>query len=154
VDAPKIAREVHTMLTEDPLEKYFGVSPREARKIQTVRSFMFSLDLTIHIRRKTGWVIGDCDAFICFSDASARESKFDKWLDNLTNKITRLESRAWTEEQTKRINEFKTKVRKVVPEALGKRTKTMLYLDHVATMPDKQGRGYGTALCKILSEKV
>ena len=54
----------------------------------------------------------------------------------------------------KRRLEVKTKMSKTAEETLGKMRNQMVSLDSIATTPEKQGHGYGTALGKIVTAAV
>ncbi|KAH8107645.1 hypothetical protein BXZ70DRAFT_1606 [Cristinia sonorae] len=56
-----------------------------------------------------------------------------------------------TAEQNRRSAEFSRKMRPALEEALGDRLASCISLDFLATLPDKQGHGYGSALCNIVT---
>ena len=50
--------------------------------------------------------------------------------------------------------EVKEKLEKAIDEAIGARKAEMHCLEIIATSPEKQGRGYGSALAKLVTDVV
>jgi len=154
-DLPKVAKDSSTILalTDDPMDRYLLGSPEEAVRLRKLITIERGLGISLPVRRKMAWAIDDGDAFMGYSDPMAPQSKLSQFIDKITIFIIEQRTRFHSEEQKKRLKELQTKLRKVIPDALGDRRNIMLCLDYVSTVPEKRSRGYGTALVKILTTK-
>jgi len=152
-DIPRVVKATRKALSDDPLERYLYVAPEENKRLRKVKIIEYGLGFSIHVRHKKGWIVDGGDAFMCYSDPRISRSKLSKLIDKWTMSILQLEGRFFNEEQKNRLKELQTKLRKAIANAVGERKGSMLYLDHIGTVPEKQGRGYGTALARILTTK-
>jgi predicted N-acetyltransferase YhbS len=53
-----------------------------------------------------------------------------------------------------RLTECQIKLKKAILDNIGERQKSMYYLANLATDPDHQGKGYGSALVKSFTARV
>ncbi|KAH8118698.1 hypothetical protein DFH11DRAFT_1568734 [Phellopilus nigrolimitatus] len=163
----KAVDSVTTAFENDPMNKYvFGDAekPSPTRSALTKRAWKVSFGRAI--KRKLAYTVNGGDAVIVATPAeedSTKPSLIDRAIDFVIKTILKtLQSQG--PEQMKvyltsqmsavsvalilhqRFNEVQSKSQKLREEKLGDSVKSMIYLNLIATAPESQGHGYGTAL--------
>ncbi|THH31292.1 hypothetical protein EUX98_g2865 [Antrodiella citrinella] len=148
--------EVTTAVLEtDPLNKYlvFTEDRRTGWFHRVVPDFIRDLYMSEFVRQKTAWTLDEGDAFVCygFSLFSSDPAKApSRWFTFVQPIVARLQPYFQSPEQNKRLKEIQTKLRPAMREVM-QTHKEMFCIEHVACTPEKQGHGYGTTLCKLVT---
>jgi len=149
-DLPNITRTVRATAINDPLYKYISEHRVRNRWRDKLQQVLESMTLSKFIDHRTAWVVDSGDAFIFYSDPAKHDTRRHKLLSYFASIIRKLTTKA---EQKRRHTEFMTKMNAALKASLGDRMKEMYYLDHLATIPAKQGRGYATTLCRVFTDE-
>ncbi|KAH8106043.1 hypothetical protein BXZ70DRAFT_412533 [Cristinia sonorae] len=146
---PRIVETIPDILAQDPLKRYLLETEDRKDNIFTRASFKFSAyaDMGTFAGKKTGYVIDNGDAHVCFSDPAKPTSRANGYLLKLAGWLYGL---SLSKEQTKRLKEMQVKYRAAIKEFLGEYGGDMFSIEHVGAIPAKQGHGYGTTLCKLV----
>ncbi|KAI0700776.1 hypothetical protein BC835DRAFT_1326425 [Cytidiella melzeri] len=153
-DIPEATRMGEDALEDDPLQHYLRDTPdastghyRESWRLH------FGASLAFPVRKGLVWTIGDSDAMVTSSwPADLLEDDLDKLIKNALSLFTVVSDNMLTEQQRQRQTAFITLFRQAILEFLGNRVKDMFELGGLATRPSKQGRGYGSALVRVVTD--
>ncbi|KAI0700763.1 hypothetical protein BC835DRAFT_364085 [Cytidiella melzeri] len=154
-DIPEAIRMVEDAFEEDPLQHYLRRDTPDADTTGHFRqSWRLSLgaNLAFIIRKGLVWTVGDSDAMVIYFPADLVEDDLDKIIKNALPLFTVAQANMLTEQQRQRQTAFAALFRQAVTEFLGDRVKDMFEVGGLATRPSKQGRGYGSALVKGVSD--
>ncbi|KAL4249110.1 hypothetical protein ABKN59_005787 [Abortiporus biennis] len=114
-------------LKDDPLTRYFTNSPGQINCM--LRRIVVRLGSVVSwissVSKGNAWVTSDGDAMIACPTNHWKSS-----------------------EEQKRMTEFGGKVRKMISETLGGKTKEMIWISSLATAVEKQRQGYGSMLSR------
>ncbi|KAJ3488792.1 hypothetical protein NLI96_g2578 [Meripilus lineatus] len=112
------------------------------------------LSWTIQVYQGRAWTIESGDAaVICVEPyKESQRPRKDKALEAIVRRFMRIQVLFDTKEQQKRRKEIGTKMEQLAEATLGEMQKEMVNLASIMTKPEKQGRGYGTALGKIVTD--
>ncbi|EJD01505.1 uncharacterized protein FOMMEDRAFT_158657 [Fomitiporia mediterranea MF3/22] len=146
----KLFESLEAAFKEDPVALYIKAgkerTPNEEAFYKKVWKFLHRRA----IKRKMAYTINAGDAAVIATPPEGDVSKpspIEHTIDFIIGGIVKLFLWANShQEQVKRVIELQTKMKKLVEEKLGDKTKSMYYVDLLATRPELQGHGYGTAL--------
>ncbi|PPR04065.1 hypothetical protein CVT24_010640 [Panaeolus cyanescens] len=146
-DIPKAAQTYCDAFRDDPMINYLDAGRRSNERL---RKFYVSTILRVH---RYSHILSTIDHGVAISSAKPAHFKpktADKLLDcfvQLTQHVGR------SKEQRKRLKEYNTKMKKALEETpeLGENIKDMILVELLATSPESQGHGYGTALLSALT---
>ncbi|TCD69849.1 hypothetical protein EIP91_005926 [Steccherinum ochraceum] len=138
------------IIDHDPLNTYLNDTPdRRNSRIQKLVERLFTIfDQFKYVHSGLSWTIDDGDASVCYSDPA---KPFPRWMQMFEASGSRILPKLKSKEQLNRLKEVQQKLRPALREVLEEHGKNMMCLEHVGTLPAKQGRGYGTILCKIVT---
>ncbi|THH30901.1 hypothetical protein EUX98_g3295 [Antrodiella citrinella] len=149
-DLANIINTIKASSVNDPVTLYVYEHKIPGRWRRQLSRMLDSLVLSNFIERQTAWTCDAGDAYLFYSDPAKHKTRRQKLVLKFAVFMFGL---IRTAEQKRRSEEVSKKMDAAVREALGDRKKDMFYLDHLGTTPAKQGRGYGTALCKVLADE-
>ncbi|KAI0693900.1 hypothetical protein BC835DRAFT_1415653 [Cytidiella melzeri] len=151
----KALRVMEAAIKNDPLHHYLRDTP-DANKGFYRRRFQFegTVVTALATRKHLAWTIGDVFALMMYEPAD----KVEDTLDMIIGRIMLLygkniSPRLLSKGQARRLATMGTKMNQAIDDTLGDRKKTMYRLADLATHPDFQRRGYGSALTKFVTEK-
>ncbi|KAI0796888.1 hypothetical protein C8Q75DRAFT_802560 [Abortiporus biennis] len=135
-------------LKDDPLTRYFTNSPGQINCM--LRRIVVRLGSVVSwissVSKGNAWVTSDGDAMIACAQSNKPVSWAIRMIGNIGNRFSRY-LRSWkSSEEQKRMTEFGGKVRKMISETLGGKTKEMIWISSLATAVEKQRQGYGSML--------
>lgn len=134
-------------LTNKQVGEHTPFSTKMAVKLESM--FLFSRE----IRLKTALTVADGDASVRFADPTRPPDTIDKIISSILAPIGKLIKLTHSHEQKKRYKEMQTKTDDAIEKSIGERRHEMFVIASLMTHPAKQGRGYGTALVKAVTEQ-
>jgi len=141
-------------LDSDPLSRYLMESEEQDRRdnvfLKAMKRLFRDIYRSQYVELNTAWTIDDGDAFVCYSDPAKPTPIAYRILASV---VAHLEPLMKSKEQMKRIKEVQSKLRPALKEVVEAHGKDMFCVEHLACTPAKQGRGYGTTLCKLVTEE-
>ncbi|KAI0963335.1 hypothetical protein AcW1_000441 [Taiwanofungus camphoratus] len=159
---PKTLRTIGSAFRDgsnDPVSRYVSDTPDYDKAIFFERSWkaLHWMFLSDAIRRNAAWTVDGGDSIIEFAAAHNSLPYGRRILERIISflKISfmgvfyALNSR----EQKLRTREWHAKFSASLKNKIGNRLLDMMYLDILATHPAKRGRGYATALVKLVTAK-
>ncbi|KAI0811106.1 acyl-CoA N-acyltransferase [Irpex lacteus] len=155
IDIPKATRMHEAAMQHDPVMHYFrDTSDAKAEHWQKKWRLDIAIVLYKSVRRGQTWVIGDSLATLTYELPGETEDAIDRLISRLMKLFSRwITPRILSEQQRRRGAEWGAKFKKTVEEVLGDRKESMWYLAEVATHPDHQGHGYGSALIRQFTDQ-
>ncbi|EMD40903.1 hypothetical protein CERSUDRAFT_80554 [Gelatoporia subvermispora B] len=154
---PNVIQSIHDALDPDPLQRYLLDTPdkdkaRFPRKREDAWNTLFCSQ---YIRKHRAYTVNGGDAIVVYDPAPNDEGSADGPLQRFLDKITGYLIGAldlWKSPQQKeREQEFYVKQRAVAEKVIGDQIKEMVVLRALATAPEKQGRGYGSMLVRVVT---
>ncbi|KAI0346793.1 hypothetical protein BDW22DRAFT_460942 [Trametopsis cervina] len=141
-EVPQAVQLAEAAFENDPLQGYFRYTPNPADDGAWRENWhnWLGRNLTENISRGRAWTTEDVGAVLIYAPVSSHEEEKN---EANARKKTKL-----SEEQLKRAGEWGEKSEKVIGDVLGDSRKETVYLDFLATSPEKQGRGYASALIR------
>ncbi|KAL4242497.1 hypothetical protein ABKN59_011710 [Abortiporus biennis] len=135
---------------QDPMHQYLHVSPNTIIE-QWLETIMYWIMWTSSIYTGCAWTIDNGSANIGYVEPYKPRPILDKVLEYLAVLIMIIQTAIQSKERTKRQNELRSNLRVHITESLGGRKNEVLYFRTVATLPMKQGHGYGSTLTRIVT---
>ncbi|THH31289.1 hypothetical protein EUX98_g2866 [Antrodiella citrinella] len=137
-------------MADDPMLQYINEgkisTPWQQKLEDALESMVFSSFIDLH----TAWTIDDGDAFLFYKDPAKPEKRWHKLVFLVA---TFLGQFTGSPHRKRRSEELMGKLDETLEDALGDDIPDMFYLNYLATTPSKQGRGYGTALCRAFTKE-
>ncbi|KAJ3545481.1 hypothetical protein NMY22_g2418 [Coprinellus aureogranulatus] len=152
-DVWKAARVWDLAFRDDPILNYIDAGVKETRMRNWWRRITYTFALWVWIRTMIVITIDGGASVVAAKTPGPKNirNRFLEWLATiLLTKLGGMYSRG-TKEQRKRANEYSEKVKAVVQAKLGDRIKLMMSVPLVMTAPDRQGRGYASALLREMT---
>ncbi|KAI0926925.1 hypothetical protein AcV5_007596 [Taiwanofungus camphoratus] len=144
-----ISNAVHTIIEankSDPLISYLLKTPDTTKSIKGRIRLDVYLRIAYGVHKHTVFTIDHGDAIVFYAlSRRPKQRLFDRISSAIEKAITKL---MISKEQNIRRREWSEKLDATVKEALGDEFDSMINLTNLATVPEKQGRGYGTALVR------
>ncbi|KAI0953478.1 hypothetical protein AcW1_007684 [Taiwanofungus camphoratus] len=144
-----ISNAVHTIIEankSDPLISYLLKTPDTTKSIKGRIRLDVYLRIAYGVHKHTVFTIDHGDAIVFYAlSRRPKQRLFDRISSAIEKAITKL---MISKEQNIRRQEWSEKLDATVKEALGDEFDSMINLTNLATVPEKQGRGYGTALVR------
>ncbi|KAF9057978.1 hypothetical protein BJ165DRAFT_1521310 [Panaeolus papilionaceus] len=146
-DVRKAAQTYCDAFRDDPLINYLNTDKPPNER---VLKFVFRMMLRVH---RHSHIVSTIDHGVAISSAKPVNFKprpADRILGIVLNLLRKIHR---TKEQARRIKEYDTKMKKALEETpeLGENIKEMLLVELLATSPESQGRGYGSALLRAIT---
>ncbi|KAI0917008.1 hypothetical protein AcW2_007255 [Taiwanofungus camphoratus] len=150
-----ISNAVHTIIEankSDPLISYLLKTPDTTKSIKGRIRLDVYLRIAYGVHKHTVFTIDHGDAIVFYAlSRRPKQRLFDRISSAIEKAITKL---MISKEQNIRRQEWSEKLDATVKEALGDEFDSMINLTNLATVPEKQGRGYGTALVRHVTAQV
>ncbi|KAI0086666.1 hypothetical protein BDY19DRAFT_340758 [Irpex rosettiformis] len=149
----KAVRTKQAAMTNDPLQLYLRNTPdADTSYFHQAWSTYSAAEFSLAIHKGLAWTVGDSFAVMIYEPADEAKGIVGK----LVGRILSLYGSYFTpqvisEIQRRRRRECLSKFEKMVEETLGEKKKSMYYLALLMTRPEQQGRGYGSALVKLMT---
>ncbi|KAI0677443.1 hypothetical protein C8Q78DRAFT_1074140 [Trametes maxima] len=144
IDIPKATRSSYDAFLDDSYTRYFAdadtVPLREQRE-----KLRISAVFADHVYVNKVYCVNHGDAIVSVGLSGGKRGLLGSIL---TPVLDRLEPK----ELSERKAEFREKVEELLLSAFGDDIRNMLEIRGLATAPEKQGRGYGTALMRLVDE--
>ncbi|KAI0086667.1 hypothetical protein BDY19DRAFT_340915 [Irpex rosettiformis] len=156
VDIPKAVRMIVAAMENDPTIHYFrDTSDAKADYWQKKWKYNMAIILANAIRKDEAWTVGDVYACLVFEPADQTEDILDKLVYGMLRIFNRtVAPQLYSRQQKRRGAEWKVKSEEAIRVTLGGRKRSMWYLAELATHPDHQGHGFGSALVRSFTERV
>ncbi|THH12250.1 hypothetical protein EW145_g94 [Phellinidium pouzarii] len=139
---------INAAFKDDPMSKYINEGTKEpGPRGRAVLKRIWKSVYGHSIKRRLTYTVNAGDAIIVATPAEediAKPSPIDSAIDFFLQAFENLFGHLT--EQNKRSQELKRKVKKLSEENLGDSAKDMIHINLLATRPESQGNGYGTAL--------
>ncbi|KDR83930.1 hypothetical protein GALMADRAFT_236428 [Galerina marginata CBS 339.88] len=147
-DTWKAARTWNDAFLDDPMITYLraGEKPRS-----TSNRVAVTVVLALWMQSKVVLTVNGGAALIVASPVQTGSPPIERLADILINWIATAAQKLGTAEQKKRNKETKEKIAKVTALVLGDRVNEMLYVSLLATEPQSQGQGLGSALLETVT---
>jgi len=155
-EVPKAVHSGVEANKQDPLFRYVLHDVPDYNKSFMIKrryNIIYSLAIADAVRRKCAWTVNHGEALIMLEPTPKDEEKrtrLDRLITNVNGLILKYLRSLDSKEQKKRGKEVGEKSAAVVKEAFGDAVADMRVLEGFATAPEKQGRGYGTALAEYV----
>ncbi|TCD69846.1 hypothetical protein EIP91_005923 [Steccherinum ochraceum] len=143
------AKTAKISTVNDPLNRYIFEHRSNNKWLDLLDRIIIVLAWTKFPAMRTGWTVDAGDALMLYDDPAKATPPL--WYKLVLRVVTVFSRLVRSPEQRRRGREFESKITAAIKETLGDRAKDMFNLAHLATSPAKQGRGYGTAVCKALT---
>ncbi|EKM56557.1 uncharacterized protein PHACADRAFT_253756 [Phanerochaete carnosa HHB-10118-sp] len=155
-DVPKVYETIEKSIAADPLDRYMSNTPdnhKKTKRWKAGRKAMIYLQWYKAIYDEAAWTVNRGESLIGLGDPTRKESPLDKVLGSLFVQLIKgIRDLAESKEQRKRSTEFMNKAMNTAKEVLGDRTTKMIEVSGLATTPERQGRGYATALAHLATD--
>ncbi|KAI5120670.1 hypothetical protein M0805_006959 [Coniferiporia weirii] len=140
---------------DDPIASYVNEGAKKpGPRRQAISKRLWKIKFGRSMKRKLAYTVNAGDAVLVATPAKKDVGKkppveraIDFALDATTTLFGYLNN---SRKQMKRFNEAKTKMEKLHNEKLGDSAAEMIYIDLLATKPESQGQGYGSALLQTI----
>ncbi|KAI0089124.1 hypothetical protein BDY19DRAFT_125776 [Irpex rosettiformis] len=109
------------------------------------------LQLGLRVRKGLVWTVGNADSMVDYKPPNQAEDDIDKVVNALMPFFGGVMSQMLSPQQKKRGATFSKAFREAL-ESVGERRKEMFELSGLATRPAMQGRGYGSALVRLVTD--
>jgi len=148
---PYVDKLTTSALETDPLNRYLMLeeSRQDNAFLRGAELVFRNIFRSQYVELNTAWTIDDGDALVCYSDPAKPTPALYTFVESMAERLGPL---IRDEEQMKRMQEVRSKLRPAMRELFETHGKNMFCIEHVGTIPAKQGRGYGTTLCKIVTK--
>ncbi|KAI0650644.1 hypothetical protein C8Q79DRAFT_998441 [Trametes meyenii] len=144
VDIPKATRSSYDAFLDDSYIRYFAdadtVPLREQREKLRISSVFAD---NVYVNKI--YCVNHGDAIVSVGVSGSKRGLLGSILTPVLDSLD-------PKELSKRKTEFREKVEALLRSAFGDDIKNMLEIRGLATAPEKQGRGYGTALMRLVDE--
>lgn len=153
-DLPAVVRTNEAAFKEDPFIHWLrdtpdykgGGLPAYAHLTETYTAWSF------RVANGTAWTVDDGAAIVCYGAAKITRGRTEKAVEAVAGRLFSVASVFTnTPQQRKRGEEIRAKHTVAFKEALGDRELEVIHLQVLATHPDKQGHGYGSALVRTVT---
>ncbi|KAI0335570.1 hypothetical protein GY45DRAFT_1316924 [Cubamyces sp. BRFM 1775] len=145
-DLVKATDTTHRAFLKEALMVYFSsADTRPFREARNKAQYYLSYDDAIHKQRML--TVNKADALMRYSTPGDPKG-LTRWRTFLTALIDKLDNR----ELAKRKKEVEGKIGAMVEDAFGEKVKDMYEVQALATAPEAQGRGYGSALVTAVTD--
>jgi len=154
---PKVIRSIHDAFESDPLQRYLYDTPDkdEARFPRKKEDAWNTLFCSLYIRKRRAYTINGGDALIMYdpapNDKSRPSTPFGRILDKITSYLMNYLDLFDSPEQNNRKKEFFLKQQALARKVIGDDVNEMVTLRGLVTAPEKQRRGYGSALVRVVT---
>ncbi|RDX44722.1 hypothetical protein OH76DRAFT_1046452 [Lentinus brumalis] len=142
---PQAASNTYDATRVESMARYFDDVDSTPLSVSR-KKFLIALNYADVVRRGRVFTINRGDSNLAYREPG------EKRADSLIIYIASLFNPFKSAELRKRETEIGTKLRTMFKSALGDRVNDMMELAGLATAPEKQGRGYATALVKFLND--
>ncbi|GJE95587.1 GNAT family N-acetyltransferase [Phanerochaete sordida] len=151
-DVPKVFDTTKRANIDDPLNRYIkdtpdGGKPSGARTAAG-RAVMY-LSYSNEAHEKISWTINHGESYLRLGDPLHKKSRLARVVERVVGVLL---VGLLTAEQKKRHGEFLRKLRAALEELFGDELERMVELTSIATAPERQGRGYASALVHIVTD--
>ncbi|KAI0811107.1 hypothetical protein BC629DRAFT_1030619 [Irpex lacteus] len=155
IDIPKAVYMQEAALQNDPAFYYFrDTSDAKGDNWQKKWCLDLAIQLCKSVRRGQTWMVGDVLASITYELPQQTEDALDKLITRLMKLFdSKMTPKLYSKQQKRRSAEWQLKFRKAIDETVGGRKDPMWFLSELATHPDHQGHGYGSALVKMFTDQ-
>ncbi|KAL1944247.1 hypothetical protein VTO73DRAFT_3432 [Trametes versicolor] len=144
-DVPNAVRTSYNAILDDALTRYLDdVDTVPGRALR--QKISHGLSLSDHVSLHTGWTIGERggDAILTLVFPGGKRGRLLPFFTPLLRPFD-------TEELVKRKKEFGAKVGPMLMRAFGDSIENLIEIQGLATAPEHQGKGYGTALMLLVN---
>ncbi|KZT73054.1 hypothetical protein DAEQUDRAFT_722157 [Daedalea quercina L-15889] len=151
VNVPRAASTKTAAFAHDPLFEYMRNTPdaEESRLIRLLDYLTNFLQFIVRAHVQRALVVDGGYAYVAFGVPGDITSS----LERVASAMIRCIRKARTPEQNKRWSETMEKQDAAIQEAIGERIRGMFCVYDLAAHPDRQGRGYGSALMAAANAK-
>ncbi|GJE84058.1 hypothetical protein PsYK624_001330 [Phanerochaete sordida] len=153
-DVPTAVATYEAAFKEDPFHHWLRDTPDYNGSMLPVYGRRAESYMLWHyfVTRGLAWTVDDGAAIVCYGPAKSTLSLADKALISVFGGALGLKTRlTLTAQQRQRGEELRAKHKAAFKEALGDREEEVIGLQVLATHPEKQGHGYGSALVRTIT---
>ncbi|GJE95596.1 GNAT family N-acetyltransferase [Phanerochaete sordida] len=136
---------------DDPLNRFLKYYPDSTRRFDVhgaAQGALMYLSFAGEVRERVSWTIGRGESYLRIGDPSHKTGILTKLIERVVGLLMGL---LLTSEQKTRRAEWARKLEEATKAALGDDATRMVELTSVATAPERQGRGYASALVRLVT---
>ncbi|EKM52841.1 uncharacterized protein PHACADRAFT_212048 [Phanerochaete carnosa HHB-10118-sp] len=141
------------------MEGKLTVTPPWPDNHKSTKRWKFGHKVTTYVHlaklvyEKTGWTINHGESCVDLGDPTRKKRPLDKVVNFLYVQLTQgIRGLTESKEQRKCVAELTSKGGCALKEALGDEISRMFEVSSLSTIPERQGRGYATALVHLVTD--